>query len=215
MIYRGEILYSLDGNRVRGQWEPILTEEEYEAVTAKWKPTSRIPSRLGAIGGGYGNVLPAVAVPAVREMQFADAGRAPEYEERASGVLPVPGQGPRGMRQPFAAAAPVNEYIKALVIAEQQKIEFRKLDDLPPWPKAQELADLQARIDESTRRYEKGEMSSERYWPSLARMEADEAELKRERRQYEGQQQRRIMRWRIWPRNGTSRISRWNRSRPR
>ena len=49
-----------------------------------------------------------------------------------------------------------NEYIKALVIAEQQKIEFRKLEDLPPWPKAQELADLQARIEESTRRYEEG-----------------------------------------------------------
>ena len=41
------------------------------------------------------------------------------------------------------------------MIAEQQKIEFRKLEDLPPWPKTRELADLQARIDESTRRYEK------------------------------------------------------------
>ena len=62
----------------------------------------------------------------------------------------------------------MNEYIKALVIAEQQKIEFRKLEDLPSWPKAQELADLQERIDESTRRYEAGEFSAERYWPSLS-----------------------------------------------
>src|SRR5689334_11322382 len=37
-----------------------------------------------------GNVLPAVPVLAVREMQLADAGRAQEYEERASGVLSVP-----------------------------------------------------------------------------------------------------------------------------
>jgi hypothetical protein len=44
-------------------------------------------------------------------------------------------------------AAPVNEYINALVIAEQQQIQFRKLEDLSSWPKAQELADLQARID--------------------------------------------------------------------
>ena len=65
-----------------------------------------------------------------------------------------------------------NEYIKALVIAEQQKIQFRKLEDVPPWPKAQELADLQARIEESTRRYEAGTYSAERYFPSLARMEA-------------------------------------------
>ena len=48
-------------------------------------------------------------------------------------------------------AAPVNEYVKALMIAEQQKIQFRKLEDLPPRLKAQELAGLQARIDESNR----------------------------------------------------------------
>ena len=45
------------------------------------------------------------------------------------------------------------------MIAEQQKIQFRELDDVPPWPKAQELADLQARIEESTRQYEAGEYS--------------------------------------------------------
>ena len=77
------------------------------------------------------------------------------------------------------------------MIAEQQKIQFRKLDDVPPWPKAQELADLQARIEESTRRYEAGTYTAERYFSSLARMEASEAELRRERRQYEGRQQTR------------------------
>jgi site-specific DNA recombinase len=58
-------------------------------------------------------------------------------------------------------------------------------------PKAEELANLQSLIEESSRRYEKGEFSAARYRPSLARMEADEAELKRERRQYEGRQQTR------------------------
>jgi site-specific DNA recombinase len=85
----------------------------------------------------------------------------------------------------------IEEYVKALVIAEQQKIQFRKLEDLPPWPKAQELSDLQERIEESTRRYEAGAYTAERYFPSLARMEAREAELKRERRQYEGRYQAR------------------------
>ena len=104
----------------------------------------------------------------------------------------MPGQRARAGAAAYHGSLPrSNEYIKALVIAEQQKIEFRKLEDLPPWPKAQELADLQARIDESTRRYETGTYSPERYLPSLARMEALEAELKRERRQYEGRQQTR------------------------
>jgi len=54
VVYRGEILYDTDGNRVRGQWEPIMTEEEYEVVTAKWEPDRPVPSRLGAIGKGHG-----------------------------------------------------------------------------------------------------------------------------------------------------------------
>ena len=56
VVYRGEILYDADGKLVRGQWEPILTEEEYDAVTAKWKPDRPVPSQLGAIGKGHGTV---------------------------------------------------------------------------------------------------------------------------------------------------------------
>ncbi len=54
VVYQGEILYDADGNRVRGEWEPILTGEEYEAITTKWKPDRPVPSRLGAIGKGHG-----------------------------------------------------------------------------------------------------------------------------------------------------------------
>jgi site-specific DNA recombinase len=55
-----------------------------------------------------------------------------------------PAKGHGGYGSVSRLAAPVNEYVKALMIAEQQKIQFRKLEDLPPWPKAQELAGLQA-----------------------------------------------------------------------
>jgi hypothetical protein len=44
------------GNWVQGQWEPVLTKEEYEAVTEKWMPYRPVPSRLGAIGKGHGTV---------------------------------------------------------------------------------------------------------------------------------------------------------------
>ena len=36
VTYRGEILHSPDGAPVRGEWEPILTRDEYAAVCAKW-----------------------------------------------------------------------------------------------------------------------------------------------------------------------------------
>jgi site-specific DNA recombinase len=102
-----------------------------------------------------------------------------------------PGDGAGGCGGITRVAAPVDAYIKALVIAEQQKIQFRQIENLPPWPQAQELVDLQARIEDSTRRYEAGSYSAERYFPSLARMEAREAQLKREQHRHEGQRQAR------------------------
>ncbi|MBV9012614.1 MAG: hypothetical protein JO272_11285 [Pseudonocardiales bacterium] len=102
-----------------------------------------------------------------------------------------PAKGHGGCGSLVRLAEPVNKYITALVIAEQQKIQFRKLEDLPPWPKAQELTDLQKRINEQQQNFEAGNISAERHFPSLARMEAVEAGLKRERRQYEGRQQAR------------------------
>jgi hypothetical protein len=35
VTYRGEILHSADGVPVRGEWEPILTRDEYAAVCAR------------------------------------------------------------------------------------------------------------------------------------------------------------------------------------
>ena len=102
-----------------------------------------------------------------------------------------PSKGAGGCGGVTRAAKPVDTYIKALVIAEQQKGQFRKIEDLPPWPKAGELTDLQTRIEDSTRRYEAGTYTAERYFPSLARMEAREAQLKREKRRYEGQREAR------------------------
>jgi site-specific DNA recombinase len=82
----------------------------------------------------------------------------------------------------------VDAYIKALVLAEHRKIQSRKLEKLPPWPKEKELQDLQDRIRESTLRYEAGTCSAESYFPSLARMESKVATLKREKRKYAARQ---------------------------
>jgi site-specific DNA recombinase len=193
VVYQSEILYGPDGNRVRGQWEPILTEEEYEAVTAKWKPDLPVPSRLGAIGKGRGTAY--LLSPFVRCGKCNAKMHGGRRNNKNGGppqeLYRCPANGQGGYGGVSRLAAPVEAYIKALVIAEQQKIQFRKLDEVPPWPKAQELAELQARIEESTRRYETGTCTAERYFASLARMEEREAELKRERRQYEGRQQTR------------------------
>jgi len=192
VVYQGEILHDADGNKVRGEWEPILTVEEWEAVAAKWKPSRPVPSRLGAIGKGYGTRY--LLSPFVRcgncNSRMVGSRRIGKNGEMIVFYRCQP-KGEGGCGSLSRLAAPTEEYIRALVIAEQQKIQFSKLEEMPPWPKLQELADLQARMGESTRRYEAGEYSAERYFPSLARMEAREAELKRERRQHEGRYQQR------------------------
>jgi DNA invertase Pin-like site-specific DNA recombinase len=191
VLYRGEILYGTDGKPARGQWEPILTEDERNAVVAKWGRRAGQPkARLGAIGRGYRTIY--LLSPFVRcgkcgaRMTGAiQRNRQGELEEHYR--CPAKGQG--GCGGVGRKAEPVNTYIKALVIAEQQKVEFRKIEDLQPWQKSQELTGLQKRINDQQRNFEMGNISAERHFPALARMEAAEGELKRERRQYEGRQQ--------------------------
>jgi site-specific DNA recombinase len=193
VIYQGEILHGPDGKPARGQWEPILTEDEYRDVVTAWgRKEQAAPSRLGARGRGYRTIY--LLSPFVRcgkcgarMIGSRRRNRRGELEE----FYRCPGKGQGGCGSVTRIAAPVNDYVKALVIAEQQRIQFRKLDDLPPWPKTRELADLQTRINDQQRSYEKGLISAERHFPSLARMEADEVGLKREKRQYEGRQQSR------------------------
>jgi DNA invertase Pin-like site-specific DNA recombinase len=193
VTYQGETLAAADGNNVHGQWEPILTENEYNAVVALWGPSGKaVKSRLGAKGRGYRTIYllsPFVRCGLCSARMFGTRRRNSrgELEE----IYRCPSRGAGGCGGVVRIAAPVNEYIRALVIAEQQKIQFREIDDLPPWPKAQQLGELQARIEESQRHYEKGMISAQRYFSSLARMEADEAELLREKRRYEGRQQAR------------------------
>jgi site-specific DNA recombinase len=193
VTYQGEILSDADGNKVRGQWEPILTEEEYNAVLALWGPSDEaVKSRLGAKGSGYRTTYP--LSPFLRcgkcSARMIGSHRKTRKGEPQE-FYRCPSNGSGGCGGVTRLAAPINEYVKALVIAEQKRIEFRKLEELPPWPKTQELADLQGRIEESQRQYEKGKVSARRHFSSLARMEADEAELLREKRQYEGRQQAR------------------------
>ncbi|MFE3779770.1 zinc ribbon domain-containing protein [Amycolatopsis sp. NPDC059090] len=100
-------------------------------------------------------------------------------------IYRCPSKGQGGCAGIARGAEPVDVYVTALVLAEHEKIQSQNSEDLPPWPKQKELDDEDKRIQESTREYEAGRYSAERYFPSLARMEAQVAELRREARRYE------------------------------
>ncbi len=190
VIYQGEILYTPDGKPVRGKWEAILTDEEYNGVVEKWGPKPDNPkSRLGAKGRGYRTVY--LLSPFVRCGKCGARMNGSTYRNRRGEMEEIyrcPSKGEGGCGGVSRSAGPVNAYIKALVIAEQQTIQFRKIEELPPWPKAQDLATLQSRINEQQRQFELGNITAGRHFPSLARMEAAESDLKAEQRRYEGQQ---------------------------
>ncbi|WP_445168780.1 recombinase family protein [Mycolicibacterium sp. Dal123E01] len=46
-IYQGKIATDHDGQRVRGQWEPLIAEEVFEAVQARLTDPSRTTNRVG------------------------------------------------------------------------------------------------------------------------------------------------------------------------
>ena len=190
-VYRGEVMRDAGGNIVRGEWEPILTEDEHAMIVAKWPPGG-MPSRLG--GRGQGSRTSYLLSPFLRcgkcgAKMTGSRGKDRHGNMRARYRCPAKADG--GCGSLARLAEPVEEYITALVIAEQQQVQFAKLEDVPPWPGAQELAGLQARIEEQQREYEAGRISGARHFSSLERMEAGEARLLRDKRQHEGRQQSR------------------------
>ncbi|WP_113692954.1 recombinase family protein [Amycolatopsis albispora] len=191
VIYRGAVLTGEDGKPVRGRWEPILTDDQYAAVVRAWIPAEEHEkSRVGGKGRGYRTIH--LLSPFVRcgkcNSRMIGSNRRDQRSGELVEIYRCPSKGQGGCAGVTRNAAPVDAYVRALVIAEQQKIQSRKLEKLPPWPKEKELRDLQARIRESTLRYEAGDYSAERYFPSLARMEAAVATLKREQRKYAAKQ---------------------------
>ncbi|MGH3719939.1 MAG: zinc ribbon domain-containing protein [Pseudonocardiaceae bacterium] len=142
-------MFGSDGNKVRGKLEAILTEGEYNDVVAIWGSSPQsVPSRLGGKGRGHRTVYPLspflrCGKCSVRMIGSRRRNRRGEVEE----YYRCPASGNGGCGGVTRVAEPVNRYVTALVIAEQQKIQFRKLEDLPPWPKVQELADPKKRIN--------------------------------------------------------------------
>jgi site-specific DNA recombinase len=191
VIYRGAVLKGEDGEPVRGLWQPILTDDQYAAVVRAWNPAKeQEQSRVGGKGRGYRTMH--LLSPFVRcgkcNARMVGSSRRDQRSGNLVEIYRCPSKGQGGCASVSRDAAPVDAYIRALVIAEQQTIQSRKLEKLPPWPKEQELKDLENRIQESTLRYESGDYSAERYFPSLARMESSVANLRREQRRYAAQQ---------------------------
>ncbi|HEX3790340.1 MAG TPA: recombinase family protein [Pseudonocardiaceae bacterium] len=191
VVYRSEILKDEKGTPVRGKWEPIFTDDEYAEIVRAWGPAEQSEhSRLGGKGRGYRTnhlLSPFVRCGKCNARMVGSNRRDPRSGNLVE-IYRCPSKGQGGCAGVGRVAAPIDAYVKALVITEQQTFQFRKVEELPQWPKEKELKDLEGRIAESTRQYESGQYSAERYFPSLARMETAVANLRREQRQHSSRQ---------------------------
>ncbi|MCE7009034.1 recombinase family protein [Kibdelosporangium philippinense] len=187
VIYHEDVMRDEDGVPVRGRWEPILSDEEYEKVVEQWAPAEKgEESRLGGKGRGYRTIhllSPFVRCGKCNARMVCTNDKIHGTEHRRRRYK-CPSRGQGGCGGVSRVAEPIEHYIKALVIADHQRISAVKMKELPPWPKEKELQDLEGRISESTRQYEAGTYPAEHYFPSLARMEAKKADLRREKSKY-------------------------------
>jgi len=190
-VYRGAILKDENNQPVRGRWEPILTDDEYAEVVRAWSPAHPSEhSRLGGKGSGYRTIY--LLSPFVRcgkcNARMIGARRRDPRSGESVAIYRCQAKGAGGCGGIARVAEPIDKYITALVIAEHQRIESLRVDELPPWPKDKELANVEKLIKESTLRYEAGQYEAEDYFPSIARMEITRANLRREKRKYDSRQ---------------------------
>ena len=190
--YLGEVLRDEDGDPVRGQWEPILTEEQHLALVAALRPPTMVESPRRGRGHATKRLLsPFVRCGACNAKMTGSSRKDTRTGERIV-LYRCPQKGLGGCGRVSRTAAPIDAYITALVLMEQSKIALRKLEDLPPWDGEADLKAVLAQIKETTEAYEGGMISGGRYFPMLARFEARESVLRAAKRRYEEKRQARV-----------------------
>nr|WP_084467636.1 recombinase family protein [Actinokineospora inagensis] len=196
--YLGEVLRDDDGSPIRGQWEPIVSEEEHLALVAKLTPSdsAEVPKR------GRGHVTRRLLAPFTRcgrcNARMNGGTRVDKRAGKPAGqrivIYKCPPRGFGGCGRVSRAAAPIDEYITALVLAEQSKIQLKRAEELPPWSKEHELQAVLDQIREATEAYKKRQISGSRYFPLMASLEEGESKLRAEKRKYEAKRQARVTR---------------------
>jgi site-specific DNA recombinase len=189
--YLGEVLREETGEPVRGAWEPILTEAQHLALVAALHP----PAGVTLPRRGRGHATKRLLSPFVRcgvcnAKMIGSTRKGTRTGERIV-TYRCPPRGFGGCGRVSRTAAPIDELITTLVLAEQSTIALRMLEDLPPWDGEADLQAVLTQIRETTQAYESGMISGGRYFPMLARFEAKEATLRAAKRRYEAKRQAR------------------------
>ncbi len=181
--YKGEVLKDREGQPIRGVWEPIITEEEFNALIQLIRVYKRISPR-----DGRGQPTKYLLSPFVRCGKCNAAMR--------GGMRPAA----HGLKTPIYACrdkreggcggcsrigTKVDAYITALVIADHQRVQLREIGELPEWDKEDELNALREQLQEITAAYKARKIKGTRYFTLLEELEAEERQLEAEQRRHQ------------------------------
>lgn len=171
-----EIVRDPAGNPVVGQWEPIITPDEWEKVVAKI-------GRRKQPGTGHN----------ARRYLLSGITRCGECTRKMSG-MPRPGErgyayrcNPQnlGCAKIVRDGAKVDAYVVAALIAKvEMELSQAAARVDTTWPKENELADTQERIAALNAGYKERKISTDRYFDLLRHFEDQERELLAERKKH-------------------------------
>ncbi|MFI0510496.1 recombinase family protein [Streptomyces sp. WSLK1-5] len=185
--YRGEILLD-DGQPVIGDWEPINTVEEWEAVCAavaerKRKDPGRMLARKYLLSGIARCGLCHAKIRGQNNRRWKPGSKASKFSYQCSVVN-------GGCGQVGRVGEPVDELIISLVLAEQrQRAATTALDPVEQWPNLSELAAVEADIAELTQAARDKRITVSTLLQLLPDLERRRDELKLERGRFNKERQ--------------------------
>jgi DNA invertase Pin-like site-specific DNA recombinase len=181
--YRGEILLDDDGQPVIGDWDPINTVEEWEAVCAvvaerKRKAPGRSLARKYLLSGIARCGLCHAKIRGQNNRKWKPGSKASRFSYQCSVVN-------GGCGQVGRVGEPVDEFIISLVLAEQrERAAGLAVDPAERWPDAAELEAVEADIAELTQAAKAKQITVSTLLQLLPDLERRRDELKLERARF-------------------------------
>ncbi|MEU8272898.1 recombinase family protein [Microbispora bryophytorum] len=198
---RGELVRDANGDPVIGEWQPILTPDEWLAVREIIHARrGHSVKRGGAVGTPYPHDF--------REHRYLltgilRCGRPIEGGGLCNAILRTkrtkdgerhmyfcPGKAAGGCGGIGRRGDLVDFAISELVLEQMELVQYVDAEDAPEWTREQELKDLEGQLTELTSRWRAREISNNLYFGLVSELEGDIARMRAEKSRILGRAER-------------------------
>jgi Recombinase zinc beta ribbon domain len=192
----GEIVTDEDGRPVVGDWEPIITQDQWQAIQAIFRARARKTTE--ATGSA-----PALIHQDEREHSYLLTGflrcgrilddgtmcgtkmRAQIMKRREEGYVYRCRTKPNGGCNGVTRNGPkVDMFISEAVLAKLEHDVQVKSRDLGPWPRERELAEKDEQLRELRKRFAARKISNTLFFEEVERLEPEIADLRKDRERH-------------------------------